>query len=333
MADSFTSNVNNPNDNRPQFPPQPFFTENTLPSFQNHNIFPSSSSHTSPPQFHPSTDHYQFPTSAFVPPLPSPQVHPQQPQPTPHSQSSDPQFDIFDWFPKYQSCQRYFIDHAQQAAPVQAVAAFINIQLPLQRPQNPITSSQARLPPSPGGLSSLNFGSSARSPGAAPASNLAFTSVSLIPYLRRLVVTGLDFPGVLHGFFGDDWASGVGPLHEQERRNYLFAAKSGGWASVKKDYDMGPAETVPFMRPLQGAVGQEIEAAERTWSEWLAMEDWMVGPRAPEGMQGQQQSGGGSVQEVQNQGQGQGHGQGQGQAQGQGQGQQSERSGEDVRVQ
>lgn len=58
---------------------------------------------------------------------------------------------------------------------------------------------------------------------------------------------------------------------------------------MKKDYDMGSAETVPFMRPLQGAVGQEIEAAEKTWSEWLAMEDWMVGPRTPEGMQRQQQ--------------------------------------------
>lgn len=123
------------------------------------------------------------------------------------------------------------------------------------------------------------------------------------------MVTGLDFPGVLHGFFGDDWAAGVGPLHEQERRNYLFAAKSGGWASVKKDYDMGPAETVPFMRPLQAATGQEIEAAEKTWSEWLAMEDWMVGPRAPEGMQGQQGVG---QQEGRN---AQGHGQGEGQGQ------------------
>ena len=111
--------------------------------------------------------------------------------------------------------------------------------------------------------------------------------MSLIPYLRRLVVTGLDFPGVLHGFFGDDWAAGVGPLHEQERRNYLFAAKSGGWASVKRDYDMLPLETVPFMRPLQGPVIAEIEAAEKSWSEWLAMEDWMVGPRAPESMEGQ----------------------------------------------
>ena len=121
---------------------------------------------------------------------------------------------------------------------------------------------------------------------SASPSHQSLVSISLIPYLRRLVVTGLDFPGVLHGFFGDDWASGVGPLHEQERRNYLFAAKSGGWASVKRDYDMLPLEMVPFMRPLQAPVDAEIEAAEKSWSEWLAMEDWMVGPRAPENMPG-----------------------------------------------
>lgn len=103
-------------------------------------------------------------------------------------------------------------------------------------------------------------------------------------------MTGLDFPGVLHGFFGDDWATGVGPLHEQERRNYLFAAKSGGWASVKRDYDMLPLESVPFMRPLQAPIIAEIEAAEKSWSEWLAMEDWMVGPRAPENMPGDEDS-------------------------------------------
>ncbi|KAL8993558.1 MAG: hypothetical protein Q9169_006254 [Polycauliona sp. 2 TL-2023] len=277
MSDSFT-NHNLPNDHS-NVPPQTFLPDNPQPDIQNHTFQPSPI-HPSPqfqPQFQPQPTN-QIP-SAFAPPS--------QP-PTPHSRSDDPQFDIFDWFPKYQSCQRYFIDHAQQSAPVQAVAAFINIQLPFQRTP-PITSSQTRLPPSPSGagLGSLNFSSTARSPGGAnpTPSNLAFTSISLIPYLRRLVVTGLDFPGVLHGFFGDDWTSGVGALHEQERRNYLFAAKSGGWASVKKDYDMGSAETVPFMRPLQGAVGQEIEAAEKTWSEWLAMEDWVVGPRAPEGLQ------------------------------------------------
>ena len=127
-------------------------------------------------------------------------------------------------------------------------------------------------------------------PSPTPPQSANYTSVSLVPYLRRLVVTGLDFPGVLHGFFGDDWAAGVGPLHEQERRNYLFAAKSGGWASVKRDYDMLPLETVPFMRPLQGPVIAEIEAAEKSWSEWLAMEDWMVGPRAPDSMERQAQN-------------------------------------------
>lgn len=91
----------------------------------------------------------------------------------------------------------------------------------------------------------------------------------------------MDVPQVLHGFFGDDWRAGIGPQQEQERRNYLFAAKSGGWASVKRDYDMLPLETVPFMRPLNDPSEVEIEAAERTWSEWLALEDWMVGSRAP----------------------------------------------------
>lgn len=192
---------------------------------------------------------------------------------------SPAQFDIFEWYPKYESCQRYFVDHAQQSAPVQALAAFVNITLPFARPSNPIAGSEPRVSP---GLMGR--------PNTQPQQS---HSTSLVPYIRRLVVTGLDYPGVLHGFFGDDWASGVGPLHEQERRNYLFAAKSGGWASVKKDYDMLPMETVPFMRPLQGPVIAEIEAAEKSWSEWLAMEDWMVGPRAPDTMEGQGGEGGG----------------------------------------
>lgn len=157
---------------------------------------------------------------------------------------------------------------------MQALAAFVNVALPFQRPVNPVAGSAPLL--SPGRLTGR--------PNPQP--HQSHTSVSLVPFLRRLIVTGLDYPGVLHGFFGDDWASGVGPLHEQERRNYLFAAKSGGWASVKRDYDMLPLETVPFMRPLQGPVIAEIEAAEKSWSEWLAMEDWMVGPRAPQHMEG-----------------------------------------------
>jgi len=108
-----------------------------------------------------------------------------------------------------------------------------------------------------------------------------------VPYIRRLVVTGFDREGVLHGFFGDQWPKGVGPLQECERRNYLFCAKSVGWAKVKHEYDMNPHETVPFIKPLQDVKETEIEGAEKTWSQWLAMEDWMLGDRAPEGMQQQ----------------------------------------------
>ena len=60
----------------------------------------------------------------------------------------------------------------------------------------------------------------------------------------------------------------------------MFAAKSGGWGSVKNAYDMPPLETVPFLRPLQGVVEPELVAAEKSWSEFMAFEDWMIGPRA-----------------------------------------------------
>ena len=188
------------------------------------------------------------------------------------------QFDIFEWYPRYQSCQKYFLDHSQHSVPVRALAAFINILLPCQRQLNPIPNSASLASPGPAGPSRVF--------PFPPTSTVQSTSVtvSLIPYIRRLVATGMDFPGVLHGFFGDDWASGIGSLHEQERRNFLFAAKSGGWASVKRDYDMPPLETVPFLRPLQGTTVAEIEAAERSWSDWLYHEDWMIGERPDESL-------------------------------------------------
>lgn len=193
-------------------------------------------------------------------------------------------FDLFDWYSSYQDCQRYFLDHAQNSGPVQGLSAFLNIRLPFQRQPDPVLNSSSS--------ASQSSSSSAAAAGqqqqqqqpssSSPSTSSSPPSVSLIPYIRRLVATGMDFPGVLQGFFGENWGSGIGTLHEQERRNYLFAAKSGGWASVKKDYDISPLETIPFLRPLQGSLDLEIEAAERSWSEWLAMEDWMVGPRAPD---------------------------------------------------
>lgn len=216
------------------------------------------------------------------------QAPPAPPAP-PQACADNPAFDIFEWSPKYASCQRYFLDHAQHSGPVQALSAFMNIQLPCQRHPGIYSSSTA---PSDFAGRHLSFGAGSSGssvsggggtglPGHGNAQFRPAPSVSLFPYLRRLVVTGLDFPGVLHGFFGDDWASGVGPLHEQERRNLLFTAKSGGWAVVKREYDISPLETVPFLRPLQGVAETELVAAEKNWSEWLALEDWMVGPRAP----------------------------------------------------
>ncbi|KAJ6201765.1 hypothetical protein J3E72DRAFT_436411 [Bipolaris maydis] len=199
----------------------------------------------------------------------------------PPQPAAEPHFDIFEWHPAYQSCQRYFLDHAQHDNGVQAVCALINICLPFQWSQNPLLSSSGPLPHA-SGPAAYNMGWPRQGPPPPPA------WVSLVPFIRRLVVTGMDSAGIMHGFFGEDWRKGVGPMHECERRNYLFTAKSVGWAKVKCQYDMSPHESVPFLKPLQEVQLAEIEGAEKTWSQWLAMEDWMVGPRAPDAGDGDQ---------------------------------------------
>ncbi|KAK8001968.1 hypothetical protein PG991_014190 [Apiospora marii] len=158
------------------------------------------------------------------------------------------QFDILEWYPHFQSCVRYFLDHAQHSPPVQAVAAFINIQLPFQKTQNPVLTSRMSggggspsAMPSPTSRAAGKLPMPMPSPGGQPAA-----VVTLNPYIRRLVVTGFDFPAVLHGFFGDSWALGIGPMHEVERRNYLFAAKSASWLDVKSHYDMGGGPEHPL---------------------------------------------------------------------------------------
>ncbi|CAG8973783.1 hypothetical protein HYALB_00006328 [Hymenoscyphus albidus] len=195
--------------------------------------------------------------------------------------ATNPHFRHFEWYEEFKSCRRYFLDVAQHSDPVQSLAAFLNIQLPFQKQPNPVMSSNSPSPraagPEMGGhMGQPRFGGS-QNTGQAQA-------CSLIPYIRRLIVTGYDSPLILHGFFGDDWVAGVGSLHEIERRNYLFAAKSTSWMKVKQAYDMSPQETVPFLKPLVDVSEVEIQAAESSWSEWLAMQDWMLGPRAPETM-------------------------------------------------
>ncbi|KAL4978110.1 hypothetical protein BDW66DRAFT_25241 [Aspergillus desertorum] len=184
-------------------------------------------------------------------------------------------FDILEWYPHYQNCQRYFLDHAQHSSPVQAISAYVNILLPFQRLPHPVLNASTGLPVGRGNW--ITPGSSSTSHTPPP--------VSLLPYIRRLVATGMDYPGMLHGFFGDDWQSGIGPLHEKERCNYLLAARSGGWAVVKSEYDISPHETIPFLRPLQGPLEEEFVTAYRSWSEWLLLRDWEFGPRAPDGLQ------------------------------------------------
>ncbi|QDS76595.1 hypothetical protein FKW77_007511 [Venturia effusa] len=190
-----------------------------------------------------------------------------------------PNFDVLEWHPHYVSCQRYFLDHAQHDPATQSACALLNILLPCQWPSNPVMNSSGH-PPQPTAQGAYSSPYS-RHPSAADRAGQK-PAVSLIPFIRRMVVTGFDKDGVLHGFFGDAWRKGVGPLQECERRNYLFAAKSVGWAKVKYQYDMSDNQTVPFIKPLQNVQLQEIEAAEKEWSNWLAMEDWMVGPRAPD---------------------------------------------------
>jgi hypothetical protein len=191
-------------------------------------------------------------------------------------------FDILEWYPLYQSCQKYFVDKAQHEYQIQATAAFINIRLPFQWATNPVVSS-APLPIAPAaGPAAYNLPLPRQGPVMGSRGQGDPAWVSLVPYIRRLIVTGMDTEGIMHGFFGDDWRKGVGPVQECERRNYLFTAKSGGWAHVKAQYDMSAHESVPFLTPLQNVQLAEIQAAERSWSKWLAMEDWMVGPRAPD---------------------------------------------------
>lgn len=167
-----------------------------------------------------------------------------------------------EWHPHYMACLQYFVDQSQHSPMVISVAAFLNIRLPCQHLSNPVFR-----------LSNAQANRQQASPSA--------SFVSLRPYVRRLIVTGHDSPSILCAFFGENWQAGVGCIFRQERVNYLFTAKSGGWASTKTAYDILPDEHTPFLRALRDPMEDELREAESRWSDWLAMEDWMVGPRSP----------------------------------------------------
>ncbi|TGZ80301.1 hypothetical protein EX30DRAFT_332177 [Ascodesmis nigricans] len=173
-------------------------------------------------------------------------------------------FDVMEWYPAYQQCIQFFVGHAQNLYPVQALAAFINIRLPNQRPPPP-TALNSR-------ISNASMSSDIGS----------YDWVSLHPYLRRLVATGFDKPDIMAGWFGEKWQEGVGRLLEQERINYLFTAKSGGWEKTKRNYDSVSDEAIPYLQQLSRVTDRELDIADHKWSKWLAMEDWMLASRSVE---------------------------------------------------
>ncbi|KUJ07328.1 uncharacterized protein LY89DRAFT_742963 [Mollisia scopiformis] len=189
---------------------------------------------------------------------------------------------LLDWIVEYKSCERFFLIHAQASPLVQAICTYMNIRLQYQKiavspPTTPIPwlPSQPNLcVPHPQNLPLPHL-------HTPPSGNSNLQTVSLVPYIRRLVCTGLNTELILMEFFGRGWSSGIGQILQQEEQNYLFAAKSADWHQVKLAYDISSEETAPFLVPLKEATMQKIVDAEHNWSEWLAMQDWMLGPRRP----------------------------------------------------
>lgn len=61
----------------------------------------------------------------------------------------------------------------------------------------------------------------------------------------------------------------------------MLAAKTTNCLNVKQAYDISPEEAKPYLSPLRDASEKELQAAETEWSKWLAMQDWILGPRQP----------------------------------------------------
>ncbi|PQE19015.1 ilp is an apoptosis inhibitor protein [Rutstroemia sp. NJR-2017a BVV2] len=215
-------------------------------------------------------------------------------------------FNTLNWYKRILNCQEYFLDRGQHDYAVQAIAAFINIQLPFQKQPHPVKRadkawSGVNLEERPserqdrrrdGDMDHQNHNTHQHgSRNRSESKEEGYPQhVSLIPYIRRLIITGHDSDEILQYFFGHDWRAGIGALHEIERRNYMFASKSSSWLEVKTAYDMSPEQSVPFLTPLREVQEVELEASDEAWSKWLAMGDWMLGPREPPQMQNRSRS-------------------------------------------
>ncbi|KAH8598475.1 hypothetical protein B0O99DRAFT_615188 [Bisporella sp. PMI_857] len=184
-------------------------------------------------------------------------------------------FDFLEWYPQYQSCLCYFLDHAQHTTAVQVLCASLNIELPCQRMEFPVLSwTPANSPSTASSMQQVTLNR--------PAASLREVlqghpqAISLIPYIRRLVCTRHDDHSIFSGFFGDSWPTGVGPLHEIERRNFLMAANGSAWMDIKSAYDRTKQETVPFLAPLSKTTEAEVASAEETLVTWSKMRNWTL---------------------------------------------------------
>ncbi|PQE12133.1 ilp is an apoptosis inhibitor protein [Rutstroemia sp. NJR-2017a BVV2] len=218
-------------------------------------------------------------------------------------------FNTLDWYKHFLSCQEHFLEKGQHDYAVQAIAAFINIQLPFQKQPYPVNRadqawSRKNLAERPSERRDREWDGDAAHQGH-PAYQQQHGSpsrsrqgkepgypqhVSLIPYLRRLIITSHDSDEILEYFFGVNWRKGLGALHEVERRNYMFASKSKNWLDVKTAYDISPEQSVPFLTPLREVLEVELKASDDAWSQWMAMGDWMLGPREPPELQNRSRS-------------------------------------------
>jgi hypothetical protein len=166
------------------------------------------------------------------------------------------------WGLNYKACERFFLDYAQHSDYIRTLCQLLNIKLPHQK-----------TPPFSWWTAPFRW-LSARGNSSSP-------KVSLVPYIRRLVCTGIDSERNLEFFFGDCWLSGIGVIRKYERRNYLLMSKSANWDRVKSAYDIGSQETVLFLAPLREPTEEELAFADGSWSEWLAMRDWMPRSESP----------------------------------------------------
>jgi len=219
-------------------------------------------------------------------------------------------FNTLDWYKHFLNCQEYFLERGQHDYAVQAIAAFVNIQLPFQKQPYPVNRadqawSRTNLAERPSERRDREWDGDVAHQGhlayqqqqhGSPSRNRQGKEpgypqhVSLIPYIRRLIITSHDSDEILEYFFGGDWRAGIGALHEIERRNYMFASKSKNWLDVKTAYDMSPEQSVPFLTPLREVLEVELKASDDAWSKWMAMGDWMLGPREPPELQNRSRS-------------------------------------------